>query len=104
LIHRRIFASGEKEVVFVVVDGVHNNLDARDTDDLLTDVFIVDIIILCILLDVSAHKSYSTTASLKIMRVSECGETCNVLFLSFGLFWVCCISGLGPIFLYQIST
>ena len=45
--HRRIFASGEKEVVLcVVVDDVYNNLDARDTPDLLTAVLIVDIIIL----------------------------------------------------------
>jgi len=44
--HRRIFASCEKEVVlFVVVGDEHNNLDARDTPDLLTVVLIVDIII-----------------------------------------------------------
>ena len=47
--HRRIFASCEMEVVLcvvVVVVDVHNNLDAKDTLDLLTVLLIDDIIIL----------------------------------------------------------
>ena len=37
-------------VVLFVVGDVHNNLDARDTLDLLTDVLIVDIIVLNMIL------------------------------------------------------
>ena len=50
--HRRVlFASCEMEVVVLFVVGdVHNNLDARDTLDLLTDVLIVDIIVLNMIL------------------------------------------------------